>query len=233
MSLHAPLDALPLGRQEIVRILKLRGEASIDDLSCEMSMSPSGVRQHLAPLEAEGFVGYRPLIGGQGRRKRLYFLTPSGEGLFPDRSGEIAPRLIGLLQAAAPDILPGILRQVAEPRLKRFQQRFSNDTPLDARSRMDALATVFEEEQYIPTVEQFDHAFRLRLNHCPYLRVARESRVICDLELRTVRELLPDMTIERTTCRSAGARACEYEFHLRPDIDETTASLDGRRRDGA
>ncbi|GAB4337517.1 MAG: ArsR family transcriptional regulator [Dehalococcoidia bacterium] len=226
MTLHAPLHALPLGRQQIVRVLKLHDEASIDDLAREMSMSPSGVRQHLAPLEAEGFVAFRPLIGGQGRRKRLYYLTPAGHDLFPDRSGELAPRLVALLSAAAPDIVPGILRQVAEPRLKRFQQRFASESPADSGGRIKMLAGVFEEEQYIPVLEPRSAGVALRLNHCPYLRIARESTVICDLELRTVRELLPSMVVRRTACRGNGDRTCEYEMVEAP---LPTASSAGTR----
>lgn len=216
MTVHAPLHALPFGRQQIVRILKLRGEASIEDLSREMSMSPSGVRQHLAPLEAEGFVAFRPLIGGQGRRKRLYYLTAAGEDLFPDRSGELAPRLVALLSAAAPDIVPGVLRQVAEPRLRRFHQRFAVQPATDSCARLETLQAVFDEEQYLPTMEPSGNGYCFRLNHCPYVRIARESTVICDLELRTIRELLPAMDVRRAACRGDGDRTCEYELTERP-----------------
>ena len=81
-------------RQQILDYLRQHGEGSVRELGAFLELTPTGVRQHLAILEREGFVLSRELRGHVGRPALTYRLTPTAEALYPKSYGELASALL-------------------------------------------------------------------------------------------------------------------------------------------
>ena len=83
------LAGLSVSAREVVLALKKRGEARASEIAEALGITPSGVRQHLSALRADGLVAYRTIHAGPGRPKFAYFLTEPAEALFPKTYHEL------------------------------------------------------------------------------------------------------------------------------------------------
>jgi predicted ArsR family transcriptional regulator len=72
-------------RQEILNLLRRRGQMTAAELSESLGIGAVGVRQHIALLERDGLVHTAAVRRGVGRPSHLYALTPAAEALFPRR----------------------------------------------------------------------------------------------------------------------------------------------------
>jgi|SRR5579863_1092222 len=69
-------------KQDILGLLGHQ-ERSAQDLAQHLAMTPAGVRQHLAALEAQGLIVHRKLGGEPNRPTYLYSLSEAGKATFP------------------------------------------------------------------------------------------------------------------------------------------------------
>ena len=72
-------------RQEILDLLRRRGQMTAAELSESLGIGAVGVRQHIALLERDGLVHTAAVRRGVGRPSHLYALTAAAEALFPRR----------------------------------------------------------------------------------------------------------------------------------------------------
>ena len=72
-------------KNEILRIIKKQGGATVDDISKSLSLAPTSIRQHLAALERDQLIKSITIRHGAGRPKILYSLTELANNLFPKR----------------------------------------------------------------------------------------------------------------------------------------------------
>ena len=91
-------------RRRITEILKEHGSATVAELAASLGMAQVSVRHHLDVLVGEDLV---ELTGvrrhdGAGRPSQVYSLTPQAARLFPQRSDELAARLLTQLRGTLP-----------------------------------------------------------------------------------------------------------------------------------
>ncbi|MEW5820229.1 MAG: winged helix-turn-helix transcriptional regulator [Cyanobacteriota bacterium] len=72
-------------KDEILRIIKKQGGATVDDISQNLALASTSIRQHLAALERDQLVKSMTIRKGAGRPKILYSLTELANNLFPKR----------------------------------------------------------------------------------------------------------------------------------------------------
>ena len=72
-------------RQQILNLLRRRGQMTAAELSETLGIGAVGVRQHLALLDRDGLVRTSGVRRGVGRPSHLYSLTATAEALFPRR----------------------------------------------------------------------------------------------------------------------------------------------------
>jgi len=199
-------------RRSVIDALKQRGEASVDDLAADLSMTPAGVRQHLATLGQEGLVTSRPVArpdGGRGRRHRLYALTARSEPLFPKAYDELANDLLRHASAEDATLVERIF-------VRRRDQRV-----VDARSRVDPLpdlahqvtelARILDEDGYLAEAEALDDGrFRITEHNCAILAVASRHPSACRSEIEFLQTVLPTAQVERVSHIVSGAHQCAY-----------------------
>lgn len=176
------LSALPTTQRDILRALKVDHELGTEELGRRIFISAGAVRHHLALLGRAGLVRHRAESDGRGRPRYIYSLTPEGDDLFPATYREFALGLVHGLQNRAPEILDEILEDANANRLElsKVQEEQS------AVERAEALRRVLDNEGYMPTVEHGTEGYRLILNHCPILAVARNEPRVCEAEQRYI-----------------------------------------------
>ncbi len=62
-------------RDKALRILKMRGEMTVAELTRSLKLAPTAVRRHLAKLQQDGLVTSAPHQGLRGRPEYRYRLT--------------------------------------------------------------------------------------------------------------------------------------------------------------
>ena len=88
-------------RQEILALLRRRGEMTATELSERLGIGAVGVRQHMALLERDGLVHTAAVRRGVGRPSHLYALTPAAGAAVGAAAGAAA---VGA--ALPPPVLP-------------------------------------------------------------------------------------------------------------------------------
>jgi DeoR family suf operon transcriptional repressor len=205
----ATLDTLPATRRALLETLKRNGEARADELAERLGVTVSAVRQHLAALQAEGFVEHREVRAGPGRPHHDYRLSARGDELFPRRYASIVTDL--LVEAEAED--PALIDRLFEGRRVRRVERAK--ARLDGKpfpERVAELTRVLDEDGYLAElVELDDGSYRIVEHNCAILAVATQYGAACGTELEFIREVLPDARIERVAHLLAGGHVCAYE----------------------
>jgi len=211
-ALAPSLSGLPAPRRALLIALRKRGEASIGELAGVLRVTPSAVRQQVAPLAAAGLVEYRRDAGGPGRPRHLYRLAPAAEGLFPKTYDELALELLGDVQAEAPEAVANAFARRAERRTARARARLDG---LPFEARVAELARILDEDGYLAEWASLeDGGYRITEHNCAILDVARRHGAACTSELDFLRAALPDARVDRVAHMMAGAHVCAY--HVRP-----------------
>lgn len=208
-----PLPVVAASRFEILRLLKRAGEASVDELAAAMQITPSGMRQQLRHLAADGYVEHREQRGGTGRPKHLYRLTPAAEGMFPRRYGDLVVDLLDVASEDDPAFIERMFARRAARRLERARERLVGDLG----QRIHALAEILDDDGYIAEVEPLDDGsgWRLIERNCAIFDIARRYGDACSSELQFLRAALPDADVERVRHMVAGSPHCAYEVRAR------------------
>src|SRR5215210_2550328 len=85
-------------RQEILKLLRHRGELTAEDLAREVGITSVAVRQHLHILEASGLIATATERRPIGRPRRVYSLTERADDLFPSSYHLLANIILEQLQ---------------------------------------------------------------------------------------------------------------------------------------
>jgi DeoR family transcriptional regulator, suf operon transcriptional repressor len=203
------LDALAPGRRAVLSTLKTKGEASAEDVAAVLGVTVSAVRQHLAPLEAEGLVAHRDERPGPGRPRRRFCLTPAAEALWPKRYGQLTNQLLSFISDADPALVDLAFERRRDGRVERARARLEG-LAFDDRCR--ELAAILDEDGYLASCAQTGPGcWEIVEHNCAILDVAQRYGQACRTELAFLQESMPGATVERTAHMMAGAHVCAYE----------------------
>lgn len=197
-------------REQILHILKVRGAATVEELSRELGLTPVTIRHHLDVLNREGLITspepfHRP---GPGRPQYLYRLTEAASHLFPKHYDLLASELLReIVQRLSPeeveDLLDGIARRLAE----RAQIREDASFP----ERVEAAIRFLNEQGYmVSTDEDEDGRLLLHIANCPFERVAREWLEPCRMDLRLLTSLLGQEPRRIASAAAGDSHRCTY-----------------------
>jgi predicted ArsR family transcriptional regulator len=197
-------------RQQILELLRRKGQMTASELSDELGIGAVGVRQHLALLERDNLVQSLGVRRGIGRPSHLYALTHSAEELFPRRYDKLATDAIQFIEQTAG--APAVDQFFASRREKlrtQFEPRLVGK-PMAAM--VEELATILTEQGYMCEWEQMpDGSFQLIEHNCPVDCVARDYPQACSHELQLYQDIL-GIPITREETIAAGANCCRYRI---------------------
>ena len=196
-------------RQQILDHLRLRTEATVRELGEFLSLTATGVRQHLTVLEQEGLVSSREERGKVGRPALVYSLTARGEASYPMRYDVVANALLDEVHstygpAAYQQMIKGVAVRMAAPHASRLA-----GAPLE--NRVDAACELVRDQGVVADWERKDGGFLLHERTCPYPEMARHNSAACVIDVAYMRELT-GMDARLVECRVRGDRGCTYRL---------------------
>jgi len=198
-------------RQQILDYIRRKGRATVKDLDSYLSLTSTGVRQHLTVLEREGLVAAHEERGRVGRPALVYELTDKGDALYPKSYDQLANVLLEeVRELAGAQALQTLLRRVAsrfaEPYLEELEGR-----PLE--ERVELAGKVIEERGCLAECTKDGDDWLISQYTCPFPNVAGQNSCVCSLDVEFVRQLV-GADARLTTSLLRGDDACT--FRIRP-----------------
>jgi predicted ArsR family transcriptional regulator len=191
--------------------LKARGPQTAVDVGSRFGMTPTGARQHLCKLEADGLVEAEFRRQRRGRPKKYWQLTGRGHGRFPDRHADLTLELLKATRSLFGEKgLERLIRRRESDSLALYRKELSQRRSL--AGKLAALADIRSREGYMANCsEQPDGTFLFIEDHCPICAAAATCQALCRSELAIFRKVLGErLVVERVDHILAGARRCAY-----------------------
>lgn len=205
------LAGLSPAQRQVLVALKRRGEATAEDLAEDLSITPSGVRQHLAALKSSGLISSRQVRGRPGRPADSYHSTELADAHFQPGAEGLTRELLDLMAEEDPGLLVRIIDRRRGHRVDQVRELLEGHPALDAK--IEALVKLLDDEGYLADVERVPgESYRLTLHNCAIWALASQYGETCTSELDLLRDVLPGASIERFSHKVAGAFVCGYEI---------------------
>jgi predicted ArsR family transcriptional regulator len=202
-------------RRYILDILKMRGEATVDEIVEELQqrrgkdITSVTVRHHITCLQKENLIASPQLRhrDSPGRPQHVYTLTDAAIAQFPNNYQQLAAGLLQVIQERLPPdgvnvILEGVAQQMAD-------EAHIPDIPL--AERMDMVVEYLSTRGYQAYWESDAPDYILHTDNCPYHQLAKDNHSLCELDMRLVATLL-GVVPRRLTHVAAGDSSCAYRI---------------------
>lgn len=216
-------------RQEILSILRTKGEQTVRELAAALGLTQMSVRLHLAVLQRDDLVNAREVHQPVGRPSFSYRLTERADDLFPTGYGLLAERLLGVAEATCGDeVVEALYQGLIDDMERRYRSRLPGGrASLD--DRVGALVDQLSDEGFMAEAEQTEDGYLVRACNCPYARLARSHPGLCRAECTFIERALcaddEDVVLDRTGFRLQGDLHCTYRVRRTgPASSERTAS---------
>lgn len=195
-------------RKKILLALKKKGNMSVEDLSCEVNITPMGVRQHLLILEKKGAVEYFTRKHGVGRPGFLYRLTENADDLFPKSYLSFAMDILGDIERQdGKNKIDEIFRRRMERTVQELRKLLSETNTLSGR--LHTFTDLLAKDGFIAELEEGKERFKLTQYNCPISKIALRFKEACTVDLQIFREVF-GKDVVREKCLSDGDQACVY-----------------------
>lgn len=197
-------------RLEILRELKLRGDASQAELAECFGISREGIRQQMAQLESLGWVRRQsPASHSRGRPAGRWCLTPEGEEQFPRFYDTLTVSLLRTVRdQLGGDGLRDVLAGLTDQQVGAWQPVLEGKS-LD--ERIHAMRGIYFDQDPFTTVEHDDDGAMLIEHNCPYLTAAMDEPRLCSMTISTMKRLL-GVEVERTERFQQGDGRCVFRI---------------------
>lgn len=197
-------------RQQILEILKRKGEVTVQELSQELRLTSVTIRHHLEILRSEGYItdpevhrSSRP-----GRPRYAYRLTSTAADLFPTNYSGLANALLEALDTS----LPGESREELLAAVGRQLAAGAGDLPTDHEKRLDQVIAYIKQLGFVARWERDEEgAYHIFVCNCPYHYVAHSHPEICRIDEVMLSQLTGAQLI-RTEERASEDAFCKYEL---------------------
>lgn len=193
---------------QIIEHLKRNGSATIKELEELLGVTTTAVRQHLAALQAEGYLARARVHAGVGRPHHAYTITAKTHELFACHCDDLALTLLEEVYA-----LEGEARAVQL--LGRVGDRLANRYARSVKSevlqeRVEQMAQALTQRGVLTDVAvQDEHTIVLHTYNCPYHELAHEHRDICEMDAELMRKVLGS-EVNLSECIMDGHRGCTF-----------------------
>jgi predicted ArsR family transcriptional regulator len=196
-------------RQAILTILKERGQATVDQLSDQLELTPVTIRHHLDILRSEGLVEAPKVKRRQtpGRPQHVYALTEQATEYFPKN-------YVGFADLTLREIREHIGSEQLESIVQGVARRMASGVPHPLPDepiphRLDRVVTFLNQKGYVARWETSDRGYLLHTANCPYQGLSQHHREPCIMDMTLITELL-GVTPQRVAWLNAGEETCSY-----------------------
>jgi DeoR family transcriptional regulator, suf operon transcriptional repressor len=196
---------------DVLELLRACGPLGVVELSAEIAVTPTAVRQRLGRLLAQGLIERRAIRNGRGRPKHRYQLTQMGIRHTGSNFADLAQALWREVSNIEDfETRRTVLRRVLQSLFEQYAKQMEGRTLLE---RMRSLADLLAQRRLSFTVELRDQPGQLPVltaHACPYPELAESDRTICALERVLLSELLGE-SVQLSLCRLDGGSSCQFQ----------------------
>ncbi|CAG9612548.1 hypothetical protein BACCIP111899_01725 [Bacillus rhizoplanae] len=199
-------------KEEILQLLKVRGEQTVAVLAEALQITEMAVRRHVSKLEKEELIETKMVRQHVGRPMYVYRLSTKGEDLFPKQYKQFAVEILeDLLHIGDEELVKKLLRA----RTNRMEEQLANrinrkETTLE---RLKEIAVMQEKNGYMVRVQrESERSFLLQKQNCPLIEVAEKFPQICHDEKNMYNTLLPDADVKVLSNMCDGDCFCSYQI---------------------
>lgn len=205
-------------RVQILRELKLRGNASQAELADHFGITREGIRQQMTQLEALGWIRKLPPESrGRGRPASRWILTPEGEEQFPRFYDTLTVTLLRTVgDKLGGETLRDVLSEFTDQQVAAWQPMLEGKA-LD--ERINALRGIYFDRDPFTSVEHDDDGAMLIERNCPYLSAAMDEPRLCGVTISTMKRLL-GVEVERTRRFQQGDGRCVFRIRRDQPVPE-------------
>lgn len=196
-------------RDVILRTIKLRHKATVNELAEAADVSPVTVRHHLNSLQAESLLVSDSVRRKVGRPYHIYSLSEKGMELFPKRYARLSTRLLEELKRQFPsEVVTDLFHNVVKDIVAEQRDEFED---LGFEERLSFLIELLAEEGFLARWEKEDGQYHLIEYSCPYISLGKEHTEICSFDKELIIEVL-GTNVQQHSCMLTGANCCEFSF---------------------
>jgi predicted ArsR family transcriptional regulator len=193
------------------------GDATVEDVAADLSITASGARQHLTSLAEHGLVEAVELRDDPPRRGRprlTYHVSELGDLLFPKAYGALTNELLGYVAESSAGAVDRLFERRRDHRIAQATKRLEQHRSL--RGKVAELTAILDEDGYLASCEQVSRDHFLVVEHnCAIAAVAGSYRQACASELEFIRAVLPEADVKRVSHIASGDRHCAYDVRRR------------------
>jgi predicted ArsR family transcriptional regulator len=201
-------------RQRILEILKEQKQATVEQLSEELELTPVTIRHHLEILRGEGLVDAPQVLRrpGPGRPQHAYGLTEAAADYFPKNYHNLADLMFDEMRHRfSQDELKQIMNAVADRLAAQAPSIRGRQRP---REILNAVVKYLNDQGYVARWEKTPKGdFVLHTCNCPYERVAHAHNEICQMDANFVAQLV-GVSPQRASHMASGDDSCSYVLHF-------------------
>lgn len=196
-------------RDIILRTIRQRHQATVNELAEAADVSPVTVRHHLNVLQAESLLELESVRRKVGRPYHVYSLSEKGLELFPKRYASLSIRLLEELKNQfAPEVVRSIFQGVVEAIVEEHRGEFEE---LELEERLAYLVELLADEGFLARWEKRDDRYHIIEYSCPYLSLGHEHAEICHFDRDLIVAVL-DTEVEQHSCMLSGDSCCQFSF---------------------
>ncbi len=193
---------------DVLDLLRACGPMGVAELSSEIAVTPTAVRQRLGRLLAEGLVEREPVRNGRGRPRHCYRLTQKGLRHTGSNFADLALALWREVSKIEDyEVRRSVFRRVVRAMADAYTRQIEGRTTAE---KMESLAKVLEQRRVPFSVQESAGLPVLTAHACPYPELADRDRTICVFERVLFSELL-GQDIELSLCRLDGGGCCQFQ----------------------
>lgn len=197
-------------RQQILEILKRKGEVTVQELSRELALTSVTVRHHLEILRSEGYITEPEVRRSSrpGRPRYVYRLTSTAADLFPTNYSGLANALLDALNSSlTPEEREDLLEMVG-------QQMASGVGELsrDHEKRLDQIIAYIKQLGFVARWERdAEGQYHILVCNCPYHYVAHAHPETCRID-EVMLTQLTGAKLLRSETRASEDAFCKYDL---------------------
>lgn len=209
----ATIEVFGERQQRLLRLLlQHRDGLTIEELSTQLNVTRTAVKQHLQALEADSYVGRGALRRGGGRPGRIFLITSRGIDLFPKQYSWFSSIMLQRMRKesggegineAMHAMAAGVAAAAAD-RLKGLNapQLIEETAALMSELGYEASVTKPAGRSSLPIIEACN---------CVYHALATDHPEVCEFDRELLRRLT-GLSVEQNECMVRGGKCCRFIF---------------------
>lgn len=196
---------------ELMRLLlHADGGSTVDQLSENLTITKSAVRQHLMGLERDQLVSKGVTRPSGGRPEQLYILTDAGKENFPRQYSWFSELLLSFLAKGLGE--DELERTLAEMGTSIGMSVANTAKPGESlKVRAERMISVMQEKGYDAQLDSTADTPEIIASNCVFHAVALKEPSVCKFDVALV-EAGTGTKVEHVTCMAKGEAKCRFRL---------------------